>query len=274
VTEPASNPSGAELVAQDLRASQRYGSITQSVLERTARWAVARTGSRKEAVKLARRRLHQIHGAFIGPHDLKRAQRLLDAVEPPPDQGRLRELCAQVLSCHASTAERLPYLEQFADVVGRFAPRPNAVVDLACGLNPFALPWLDLPADCTYHAVDIDSRVLGLTRRLGELQPVAIETAEWDLVSSSPPAAEGDAVLLLKTLPSLERQDRGAARHVLESLSAPVVFVSFPARSLGGRERGMRETYDAELDRMLPDDMVRVHTESFPTETLYVLARR
>lgn len=267
-----SEQSTSELVAEDLRTSGRYGSITEGVLVRTAGWALARTTSRKEAVKLARRRLHQIHGAFVGPHDLKRVQRLLDAVEPPLDDDGFRQLCARVLSCHASTAERLPYLDRFYEVVRRFAPSPRTVVDLACGLNPFALPWMGLPDDCTYHAADIDARLLALTGRLLELRPVRIETSEWDLVSSAP-AVDADSVLLLKTLPSLERQEQGAARRVLEALRAPVVFVSFPARSLGGRERGMRATYDAELDRVLPQGMVRVESAAFPTETLYVLAR-
>jgi 16S rRNA (guanine(1405)-N(7))-methyltransferase len=267
-----SESSSVDRLLEDLRVSGRYGSLTQSVLARTTHWALARTRSHKDAAKLARRRLHQIYGAFVGPQDLKRVSRLLDEVEAPLAPDRFRELCSQVLACHASTAERLPYLDRFTDVIRHHSPHPRTVVDLACGLNPFTLPWMDLPTACVYHAIDIDAQLLALTRRLGELQPVRIETSECDLVAP-PDVIEGDAILLLKTLPSLERQEQGAARRLLEALRAPHVFVSFPARSLSGRDRGMRANYDAELDRMLPHDLVRIDSATFPTETLYVLTR-
>lgn len=265
--------STADLVADDLRASRRYGAITEAVIARTATWAAARSRSRREAVKLARRKLHQIHGAFLGASELRGAERMLAAVEGPLDDDRLRDLCTRVLRCHASTAERLPSIEEFSAAVRRFAPAPATVVDLACGLNPFALPWLGLPPGCTYHAIDLDARVLALVRRLDALQPVRVTVSEADLVSA-PPSLQADAVLLLKAAPSLERQEQGATRRLLESVRAPVAFVSFPARSLGGRERGMRATYEAALDRLLPDDLERVAEADLPTETVYVLERR
>ena len=77
---------------------------------------------------------------------------------------------------------------------------------------------------------------------------------------------------MLKTLPCLERQAPGAALRLLRSLEAPRVVVSFPALSLGGYAKGMRENYDATM-RALAERLGRpCQRLDFPTETFYLLA--
>jgi 16S rRNA (guanine(1405)-N(7))-methyltransferase len=77
----------------------------------------------------------------------------------------------------------------------------------------------------------------------------------------------------LKAIPCLDQQEPGAGRRLLHSLDAPVVVVSFPARSLGGREKGMRETYDRMLRQMVEGSGRGIEMRSYPTETVYRLAR-
>jgi 16S rRNA (guanine(1405)-N(7))-methyltransferase len=62
-----------------------------------------------------------------------------------------------------------------------------------------------------------------------------------------PPA---DVALLLKTLPCLEAQQGERAFDLVAALPAPLVAVSFPAHSLGGRRRTLGEHHAQRFERL------------------------
>lgn len=262
-----------QAVVAELRASRKYGTVAEEVLERTARRAAVGARSRTEAVHLARRKLHQVFGAFIGAEALKRAQRLAAGLAEARDDNQVREVCRRVLACHASTAERLPYLDPFYAAVAELVPQPRTVVDVACGLNPFALPWMHLPDGAEYTGVDLDSRLAGVAQALQGVVNVQLRVEVDDAVSPDF-AVQAELVLLLKTLTAVEQQAKGAAAALLHNIDAHAVAVSMPALSLGGRNRGMREHYDEMMVRIAPDAYTCTMRVEFPSETLYGLVRR
>jgi 16S rRNA (guanine(1405)-N(7))-methyltransferase len=269
-------PEVAEIV-RGLRASRRYRSLAEPALLRVARWAVeAHAGpGRQSALKAAKRKLHQVYGAYLSPSAVTVAERAAERIAAGNlDAAEQRGLCLEVLRQHASTAERLLFLEQFYGDLLEGLPPVRSVLDLACGLNPFALPWMQLPAGTDYVALDVDERLARVFDRLGEAWPVALRGLAQDL-AAGPPDVDADLVLLLKAIPCLEQQEPGAGRRLLQSLDAPAVVVSFPARSLGGREKGMRDTYDRMLRQMVGGSGRTVEVLSYPTETVYrLLAER
>jgi 16S rRNA (guanine(1405)-N(7))-methyltransferase len=116
----------------------------------------------------------------------------------------------------------------------------------------------------------VDDRLARVLDRLGQAWPVELRGVAQDL-AAGPPEASADLVLLLKAIPCLEQQEPGAGKRLLRSLEAPVVVVSFPARSLGGREKGMRENYDRMLREMVEGSGREIQVRSYPTETVYRL---
>jgi 16S rRNA (guanine(1405)-N(7))-methyltransferase len=93
-----------------------------------------------------------------------------------------------------------------------------------------------------------------------------------DLVAD-PPADEADVALLLKLVTTLDRQDPGAVVRLLRAIRAGHAVVSFPARSLGGRGKGMERTYRDRLERLVDEaGRVRAVVEaSVPNELVFVL---
>jgi 16S rRNA (guanine(1405)-N(7))-methyltransferase len=279
--ESALEPEVAEIV-RGLRESRRYRSLSEPALVRVARWSLRTQRERQSALKAAKRKLHQVYGAYLTPGAIataeKAAGRLAAGASSEEEQ---RRLCLEVLRQHASTAERLPFLERFYADMREGLPPPRSVVDLACGLNPFAIPWMGLPAGTSYLAVDVDERLAAVYNRLGSSFPFAGRAGEGislrglshDLAGGTPQAA-GDLVLLLKAIPCLEQQEAGAGSRLLRSLDTPSVIVSFPARSLGGHEKGMRQTYDRMLAEMVEGTARTVERLQYPTETVYRLLRR
>lgn len=258
-------------VLVDLRGSRNYAAIAPEALERVAAWAAARFKKPGAASAAARRKLHQVCGAFLPAPALAKAVGLLGRETPSSE--RLREACRAVLALHASTAERLPAFEAFyAAVFSRVSP-PRSVLDLGCGLHPLGVPWMSLATGCRYEAWDLDLRLVELLNgTLPSLLPGAAAVARDALSGSALPEAE--LVWLLKTLPSLEQQQQGAGRDLLSRLRAKAVVVSFPSRTLGGRDVGMTKTYAAMWEPVFTE--TGWIAEPLPTagELTYLLTRR
>ncbi len=230
------------------------------------------TGRTKDIVKAAKRKLHQGYGAYLEGFDPAEVRALVEALPSDPPQEVLQETCLRILGYHASTRERMPFMEEAFGEVFRRTGRPEVVLDLACGLNPFAFPWMGLPRGVRYHGCDIDSRIMSAVDAF--LVRVSLDhDAIWGDVLVSVPEVEADVAFLLKTVPCLERQEKGAGVRVVREIRARHVVVSFPAQSLGGRDKGMYEHYGEEMKEIAGALGVSAEALAFPSETFYVLTK-
>jgi 16S rRNA (guanine(1405)-N(7))-methyltransferase len=256
----------AEIVER-VRRSSRYRSVDAALIARLAAEELPKARNAADAVKRVKRRLHQAVGAFRR----ERSAAAGIAAWPVDDPVALRAACRAAMRGHASTRERLPHLGSFYRGIWEITGVPHRLLDLGCGLNPLALPWMHI-GDATYAAIDVDAGTLEVVRGfLGAVgQPHITELR--DLVDDAT-VLEADVALLLKLITTLDRQDRDAARRLLERLPARHAVVSFAARSLGGRG-GRERTYRDRLDRLVADsDRVRAVAEaSVPNELVFVLA--
>ena len=258
----------AEIVERVLRSS-RYRDVDRSLLSRLAAEELPRARSADDAVKRVKRRLHQAVGAFRGAArpDALAAAWSGDLAEPA-----FRTACADALRAHASARERVPHLDAFYDGIWSLTGMPGSVMDLGCGLNPLTLPWMDLPADATYLASDVDLRPLATVTAFLELvgQPHRVET--HDVVERAPSDVV-DVALLLKLVTTIDRQDADAATHLLMALNARHAVVSFPRQSLAGRGKGMERTYRQRLKRLVAEAgrVGAVADASVPNELVFVL---
>ena len=264
----ASAPQTAvERLVCEIEGSRKYRCVCRQTLARVARWALSRADTPASASHAARRKLHQVYGAYVTADGRRAAARAVASLPSSPSQAELESVCGRVLGLHASTRERLPILSRcFAAAFSVTGP-PRSVVDLACGLGPFALPWMAIPREAAYLPLDIDTCLADLTNSLLALLGRPLSARCLDLLGDEP-LPEGDVALLLKVLPCLERQERGAAASVLARLRCRAAVISYPLASLAGRERGMRASYDREIRRLLPPG--ELHELVFPGEVFYV----
>ena len=259
----------AEIVERVL-SSPRYRDVDRSLLARLADEELPRARNADDAVKRVKRRLHQAVGAFRGP---SRADAIAASWSGELRAPAFRAACTDALRSHASTRERLDSLDDFYAGIWSVAGVPSQILDVGCGLNPLALPWMGLRPDATYVASDVDRRPLAAVASFLELvdQPHRVEVRD---VVGSPPTDQADLALLLKLVTTLDRQDPGAATRLLRGLRVRHAVVSFPRLSLGGRSKGMERNYRARLDRLVAEaGRVSAVTEaSVPGELVFVLA--
>ena len=254
----------AELVDR-LRASRKYEALCGETLTRAASWAAARHPRVRDAEKAAKRKLHQISAAYVGSGSQKIAERTARW------SGEEEEtFCREVMSMHASTGERLPIIDGLFPTIFDVTGSPDRVLDLACGLNALSLPWMDPGRTIDYAGIECDGHLasaagdyLAKSRRSG-----AVRCGD---ILGPDPLPDADLTFLLKSIPCLNQQEPGSARALLSRLEGRQVVVSYPGRSLGGREKGMRLHYEAEMDGIvegLPFDVERI---PFAEEAFYVL---
>lgn len=246
----------AEIVAR-VRSSSRYRDVDPSLVERLAAEELPKARSADDAVKRVKRRLHQAVGAFRG-----------DVRARAFDDGAL----IAAMRAHASTRERLPHLEAFYAGIWAVTGMPRSVLDLGCGLNPLALPWMGLDPSAAYVAIDVDERPLAPVRAFltGTGQPHAVRAMD---LAREVPADEADVALLLKLVTTLDRQDPEAAARLLRGLRVHHAVVSFAVRTLGGRTDARATTYRARQERLVADAgrVSAVAEASVPGEVVFVL---
>ena len=176
------------------------------------------------------------------------------------------------MQAHASTRERLPYLEEFyAPLRARIGP-VGSILDLACGLNPLALPWLPLAPGGDYLACDIYADMAAFLNTFFNHAGVCGRAEVRDLTASLP-AQPVELALLLKTLPCLEQLDKSIGARLLEGINARHLLVSFPALSLGGRGKGMVQNYSAHFAALIGGKNWQVESWQVKTEIVFLVSK-
>lgn len=242
-------------IVEAVLASKHYHAVGRSTVERLVSAAMHRYGP-KRAADETKRLLHQVWGLYL--------------LASPRADSVARETAA-LLQLHQSTRERLPYLRQFYDRIFAVTGQPQHIVDYACGFNPLAFASLGYPFPSTYQAYDIDTETVailnswftahGLQHRYG--------AALGDLLIDPPQHA--DMALLLKVLPCLELQQKGSSVPVVVNQPARFVVVSYPLKSVSGKEKGMHALYREQFATLCSGRPWCVTDLSFAEELVYVI---
>lgn len=201
----------------------------------------------KDAEKAVREALHGVSGAFMTPDEARHLAWDMQAWSINKTDVGLEKM----LSRHASTRERLPVssIDALYERIYGITGRPRSVLDLACGINPIYLGARDIETT----GVDISGSAVSAINGFGEVCGAPVRAVCADLLCpDSIPKRRFDLALLFKLLPLLERQRSGAAMDVMRSVDAAWLAVSFPTRTLGGRNVGMATNYAEWMEGHMP----------------------
>lgn len=251
----------------------KYKTITESLVLRLCQEALDNGLSGKPAVKFVRNKLHQVGGAYF-KKKVDYAAAAQDLADLPRGiySEAIKGYCRQMMRVHASTAERLPILGDFFHTCLTPIAPVKSVIDLACGLNPLAIPWMPLAGDAQYLACDIYVDMLGLINTFFNHLNLDGEAKPCDLVSTLP-TESAQIAFLLKSIPCLEQMDKLIALRLLENINSEHILVSFPVHSLGGREKGMETFYRDHFIDLLAGKNWQMHEFRFKTELAFLVSK-
>lgn len=190
--------------------------------------------SSKKLLKSVKRKLHNIVAPYLGEPDYETLSNELAQIEDlSPNSPEIKAFCRSVLAEHASTEERLPYMEEFYDRLFKETGKPKTLLDLACGLHPLAFPWMGLTSNVHYHAYDIIQPridfINNFFQKLG-LEPLA----ENRDILVTPPKIKADLALIFKEAHRMEKRRTGCSKGLWASLDVETLAVSLPTQNLSG----------------------------------------
>jgi 16S rRNA (guanine(1405)-N(7))-methyltransferase len=262
-----------EKLLETVLTSSKYKDVSTDLIRSIGSRELAKRSSLKEAVKATKSKLHQVGGAYLTDREdyvgwLDELERLFHS----GDQDAFLTYLRKVMSYHASTRERLPILDQFYTTILADLPPIHRILDVACGFNPLALPWMPLAKPVEYYAYDIYKDMLIFLERFMSLVQVQGQAQVCNIIQSCP-TTPVDVAFVLKALPCLEQLDKSASSTLLHSISAKYMVVSFPVHSLGGRTKGMEANYEARFRSLMENTTWSVKKFEFATELVFLVVK-
>jgi len=260
-------------ILSNVCANKRYQFIEEGLIRNIIVSELNKGRSKKETVKQVRAKLHQIGGAYqelsIPYKDWSDELRQLQSDLKSPE---LNHFCQSCMSFHRSTKERLPFLPSFYSKLFSEIGPIHSIMDLACGLNPLTLPWMNLPNNLEYYACDIYSDMIGFLNTFFAHTNTTGTAFQCDLTTSIPDQ-QVDVVFAFKTIPCLEQVDKNIGIRLLSEINAPNIFISFPVKSLGGHEKGMRSNYRQHFFDLIQGENWIVKEYLFNTELVFLIKK-
>ncbi|RMG91305.1 MAG: hypothetical protein D6706_18365 [Chloroflexi bacterium] len=261
-----------EAVVTAVKQSRKYRDTSEETIRELAEIAWRQHRKLKPAVKAVRARLHSIMAPYLGDPDYETAVSQLEAAFATGDDSQIRAVCRDIMFHHLSTRERLPLLERFYREIFAVTGLPRSILDIACGLNPLAFPWMGLTPPVDFYAYDIhEPRVnfLNTYFRLQGLPPLA----RVQDVALRVPAETADVALFLKEMPRFERNYHGRGRPLLEALRVRWLVISFPTVSTHGG-RNLTNRYRQFMHELIADKPWPVTELLFEGELVFCVEKR
>jgi 16S rRNA (guanine(1405)-N(7))-methyltransferase len=279
-TSPSNDPT-LTLLLHDILSSSKYKDVCSDLIADIGARELQKRRSLKEAIKATKNKLHQVSAAYlVDPRQeyaswLQNLRMIID--DKPADLSinkytELKNWCRTTMSHHASTRERLPILDDFYPTLFSHLPPIHSILDLACGLNPLALPWMPLSSDITYYACDIYHTMMVFLQDYMNAIGLTGQTFACDVLTACPTTSV-DVAFLLKTLPCLEQINPQAILSLLERINARYLVISYPLHSLGGHGKGMHNYYETHFQQLLTNQPWPIQTLTFPNELVFLVQK-
>ncbi len=220
-----------EQFIQEIRSSRKYKhlALPDSTLYHLINQEASRFSKPEEAFQSVRKKLHTIVAPYLGEPDYSLLQQEFHAAAG--NRSRLKELCLQTLTTHASTRERIPFQQEFYSALFQKTGQPPVLCDLACGFNPFAFPWMTLPESTVYYAYDIHGPRVSLINTFFQAWGIQGQAIQQDILVE-PPTQKADMALFFKEAHRFEERRKGCNRSFWQALNVRYLLVSLPSRNL------------------------------------------
>src|SRR5258708_10860413 len=236
-----------ETLVEAVLASSKYRGVSKDLIVSIGSQELRKRHNFKEALKASKSKLHQISGAYLDTRGREQYTTWLHELSRAAATGQrevLVQVCTKVMGYHASTRERLPILDQFYREIFSYLPPIRTIINVACGSNPLALPWMSLAPQAEYYAYDIYQGMMDFLDAWMHLNQVSGKAEVRDVIQACP-THKVDVAFIFKAIPCLEQVDALAGFRLLQTLRTDYLVVSFPVSRKRGRNKGIIEHYTA-----------------------------
>ncbi len=258
----------------DVQNSKKYRDLAlpPAFLKDLINQELSQTKNKRLVKEAFRKKLHEV----IAPY--------LEEINYPSETNRLNTLHAEGMSYqqlktwaietmrkHASTRERLPRLPLFYAVIWQAIGQPKSILDLACALDPLALPWFDTPQLEAFYAVDIHKLRLDFLDTFFQHYFPFATTLQQDFIST-PITLPVDCVFLFKEVHRMEKRKSGSTKKLIETLNTRHLVITLPATDLRGHH-SLLDYHNQMIERIVNGLDVKVSQAQVGSELLYFIKK-
>lgn len=262
------------LIAQIMQAKKyREIGVSEDTIRDILITELERQPNEKAAVQSARKKLHEVIALYLGDPDYDQAYGRLKAAYESRDEDEIKQTCADIMRHHDSTRERLPLLDTFYPRIFEITGRPQHLLDIACALNPLAIPWMDLPPGAHFYGYDIHQQRVDFLNHYFALLPKITARGIMQDILVNYPQEPGDVALLLKEIHRMEKRRRGIVLPLLDALDVSWIVLSSPTHSRTGRHSTI-ETYRQQVRGMIADRPWPITEIEFENELVYCIRKK
>lgn len=255
----------------EIRDSRKYHALNlpDSTLCNLIEQELPRYKTRTLALQAVRKKLHNLVAPYLGDPDYDEVNMSLEQAFTQGDHDKVKVICNELLQTHASTLERLPILTEFYSRLFSITGKPEVILDLACGLNPFAIPWMGLEKTVQYHAYDIHLPRVQLINQFMQGWGMAPLAEQKDILVE-PPEIKADVAFFFKEAHRFEQRQHGCNRAFWQQLQVRWLLVSLPSENLTGQHSLVDRQRRLVANTLQGLDW-KVEEVTFPTEIVFCI---
>ena len=253
-------------VLESIKTSKNYKDICDKTIEKLVEQESPKYKKNKDIEQSIRTKLHLWAKMFFC--DFNKSKKTLENGENTD-----RDFYLQVIKRHCSTTERYEFLEEFFDDILSCCGKIDSIVDIGCGFNPLAYICFAKEHAKNYFAYDIVGECIDfLNLCFKDLKKDYL--AEVLDASCDTPNKSVDVAFLFKILPLLEQQKQGKAKELVNTLNAKKIVVTYPTKTLGGKNVGMYNKYREDLMSICEYCSAKVVFEKeYKNEIMFILEK-
>ncbi|MBI5871673.1 hypothetical protein HZB88_01155 [archaeon] len=189
--------------------------------------------------KTARKMMHDVYGVFKEKGFEKR-MKLLERIKGMDDkEGHL-----SILKLHKSSKERIQYYGFVYRKIFGITGKPSSIIDVGCGLNPLSIPFMGPDKEgLRYCALELTEEDAGFLQAYFDKMGINGTAVALDLLDLNEVKefcrrkGRSDVCFMFKLLDTLETEEQGISKWLIEAVDAKWVAASFSTRTLGGKGR-------------------------------------
>lgn len=253
--------------------SPKYRNVCEDLIRNIGTRELLKHQNLKTAIKTTKNKLHQIGGAYFlkRPHYNVWLEKL-EETKKSDNEELFRKTCIEIMGYHYSTRERLNILDKFYSNIFSNLPPIHSIMDIACGFHPLSIPWMPLQENVKYYACDIYKDMIDFLNKFMHISNVQGFAEARDAVQH-PPKFKADLAFVLNTLPCLEQIQKSAGLKILETINSKFLVVSFPVKTLGGKEKDMRKYYEETFNKLTEKKNWDIQRLEFKSELVFLVTK-
>jgi 16S rRNA (guanine(1405)-N(7))-methyltransferase len=255
----------------EIRDGRKYHALNlpESTLRDLILQELPRYKTKTLALQAVRKKLHNLVAQYLGDPDYDEVSKNLERAFAQGDHDKVKVICNELLQAHASTLERIPILTEFYFRLFSITGKPKVILDLACGLNPFAIPWMGLEETIQYHAYDIHLPRVRLINQFMQGWGMTPLAEQRDILVE-PPEIEADVAFFFKEAHRFEQRQHGCNRSFWQRLHVKWLLVSLPSENLTG-QHSLVDRQRRLVSSTLQGLEWKVEEVTFPTEIVFFI---